>query len=55
LSEVLCGDDPEAADRAMRSHIRYGLEEIIGAIVTGTQSRWRATGDGSTAKATPVA
>ena len=42
LSEALCGDDPEAADRAMRSHIRYGLDEIISSIVTRTNLRWRA-------------
>jgi DNA-binding GntR family transcriptional regulator len=45
LSEVLCGGDPEAADRAMRNHIRYGLEEIISSIVTRTNPRWRANGD----------
>jgi DNA-binding GntR family transcriptional regulator len=56
LSEVLCGADPEAADRAMRSHIRYGLDEIIGAIVTETQPRWRAAGgDGAVTKGTPAA
>jgi DNA-binding GntR family transcriptional regulator len=43
LSEVLCGGDPEAADRAMRSHIQYGLEEIISSIVTRTNPRWRAS------------
>lgn len=56
LSEVLCGADPEAADRAMRSHIRYGLDEIIGAIVTGAEPRWRACGgNGVTASGMPVA
>jgi len=41
LIEVLCGADPEAADRAMRKHIRYGLEEIVGAIAARTNGRWR--------------
>jgi GntR family transcriptional regulator, rspAB operon transcriptional repressor len=41
LIEVLCGADPEAADRAMRKHIQYGLEEIIGAVVARTSERWR--------------
>lgn len=45
LSEVLCGDDPEAADRAMRSHIRYGLEEIVNSISTQTHARWRTAAD----------
>ena len=45
LTEVLCGADPEAADRAMRSHIRYGLEEIISSIVTQTNPRWRTAAD----------
>ncbi len=44
LSVVLCGNDPEAADRAMRSHIRYGLDEIISSIVTRTHPGWRANG-----------
>src|SRR5580700_8578366 len=42
LIEVLCGADPEAADRAMRKHIQYGLEEIVGAIAARTNGRWRA-------------
>jgi DNA-binding GntR family transcriptional regulator len=54
LSEVLCGGDGEAADHAMRGHIRYGLDEIIGAIVTQAHPRWRGTaGDGATSKAIP--
>jgi DNA-binding GntR family transcriptional regulator len=44
LIEVLCGADPEAADRAMRKHIQYGLEEIIGAITGRTKARWRSGG-----------
>ena len=42
LSDVLCGSDPDAADRAMRKHIQYGLEEIVSAIVTQTSPRWRS-------------
>jgi len=41
LMEVLCGADPEAADRAMRKHIQYGLEEMIGAITGRTSEKWR--------------
>lgn len=29
LAEALCTKDEEAADRAMRAHVRYGLEQII--------------------------
>lgn len=32
LIEALCQGDPEAADRAMRQHIRYGLGNIVRAI-----------------------
>jgi DNA-binding GntR family transcriptional regulator len=47
LIEALCLGNPEGADRAMRKHVRYGLEEIIGAIATGVSPGWRgnATGD----------
>jgi GntR family transcriptional regulator, rspAB operon transcriptional repressor len=41
LIEALCGADPEAADRAMRKHIQYGLEEIIGAMGARSNARWR--------------
>ncbi len=41
LTEMLCGDDPEAADGAMRKHVQYGLEEIVGAIGARTHARWR--------------
>jgi DNA-binding GntR family transcriptional regulator len=51
LSEVLCGGDPEAADRAMRSHIRYGLEEIISSIVVRANPRWRDSGAAQSAAA----
>jgi DNA-binding FadR family transcriptional regulator len=29
LAEALCTRDEEAADRAMRAHIRFGLENVI--------------------------
>jgi DNA-binding GntR family transcriptional regulator len=29
LADALCTNDEEAADRAMRAHVRYGLEQII--------------------------
>jgi len=32
LAEALCAGDEEAADRAMRAHIRYGLEHVISCI-----------------------
>ncbi len=34
LAEALCTNDEDAADRAMRSHVRYGREHIIGEIPT---------------------
>jgi DNA-binding GntR family transcriptional regulator len=32
LTEALNLGDPESADRAMRSHVRYGLQEVVHAI-----------------------
>lgn len=32
LADALCTRDEEAADRAMRAHVRYGLEHILGGI-----------------------
>lgn len=52
LIEVLCGADPEAADRAMRKHIQYGLEEIIGAITARASERWRDGSNGEAQRAT---
>ena len=43
LAEVLCAGDPEAADGAMRKHIQYGLDEMIGAIAERSGARWRAS------------
>jgi GntR family transcriptional regulator, rspAB operon transcriptional repressor len=54
LTEALCLEDPEGADRAMRKHIRYGLEEIIGAIVTGASPGWRGSAGGDRATAETV-
>src|SRR5262245_290087 len=43
LAEVLCGDSPDAAESAMRSHVRWGLEETIQAIrkIELAKGRWR--------------
>lgn len=41
LSEVLSGNDPDAADRALRRHIAYGLEGFLNAVVPQQESRWR--------------
>ena len=32
LAEALCTNDEEAADRAMRAHVRHGLEHVISCI-----------------------
>jgi DNA-binding GntR family transcriptional regulator len=32
LAEALCTGDEETADRAMRAHIRFGLENVLGCI-----------------------
>jgi DNA-binding GntR family transcriptional regulator len=34
LAAALCTMDEEAADRAMRAHIRYGLEHVIGCVAS---------------------
>ena len=49
LIEVLCGADPDAAERAMRKHIQFGLEEIVGTITAPTSVRWRDGSAGETA------
>ena len=44
LIEVVTGKDVEAADRAMRKHIRYGEEATIRAVARtnrNSESRWR--------------
>jgi len=40
LIEVLCGNDPAAADAAMRKHIRYGKDEIIAVIEQRRAEDW---------------
>lgn len=41
LAEVLCGNDAEGADAAMRKHIRYGLEGMVTTIQARTGRAWR--------------
>jgi DNA-binding GntR family transcriptional regulator len=44
LAEVLSGNDPDAADKAMRAHVRQGVEETVGAInalESAVNRRWR--------------
>jgi DNA-binding GntR family transcriptional regulator len=44
LIAVITGDDPEAADRAMRKHIQYREEQTVRAVAraaTSPQGRWR--------------
>ena len=36
LVETISGGDPEQADRAMRQHIRYGLNSVVSAIDPGS-------------------
>ena len=41
LVEALVSGDPEAADAAMRAHVRYGLAEITGNFSALQASEWR--------------
>lgn len=41
LAEVLVSGDAEAADAAMRAHVRYGLPEITGSFSKLAASEWR--------------
>jgi DNA-binding GntR family transcriptional regulator len=41
LAEALTGSTPDAADAAMRGHVRYGLAEISGRIGALAASEWR--------------
>ncbi len=41
LAEVLVAGDPVAADQAMRTHIRYGLEERARNLQAATPREWR--------------
>jgi len=42
LADALTSGSPEAADAAMRAHVRYGLTEIAGRISELEPSEWRA-------------
>jgi DNA-binding GntR family transcriptional regulator len=41
LAQVLVSNDPEAADAAMRAHVRYGLAEVVGTFSAMAASEWR--------------
>jgi DNA-binding GntR family transcriptional regulator len=41
LAEVLCAQDPLAADAAMRQHIRLGVEEVLRQIQPRLVEEWR--------------
>src|SRR5687767_1065791 len=41
LAEALISGEPEAADAAMRAHVRYGLSEIMGTYHALAASEWR--------------
>jgi DNA-binding GntR family transcriptional regulator len=42
LADALTSGSPEAADAAMRAHVRYGLTEIASRISALEPSEWRA-------------
>lgn len=50
LAEVLSGGSADAAESAMRSHVRWGLEETVQAIrkIESGKGRWRLRGLAST-------
>jgi DNA-binding GntR family transcriptional regulator len=41
LVDALASGDPDAAEAAMRAHVRYGLAEITGRISTLAATEWR--------------
>jgi len=42
LIETLTGDDPEAAAKAMRAHVRYGIEDLLRAVEFHSKNNdWR--------------
>ncbi len=52
LIEVLCGTEPEAADAAMRRHVRWGIEETVQSILQikpHSGGKWRLRGAGRSA------
>ena len=44
LAEALSTRNPEKADRAMRRHVRYGLEELVASLQPFENRKWRSTG-----------
>jgi len=47
LAAVLTGGSIEAADKAMRTHIRYGLEQVLDALRPfGNENGWRVPREG---------
>jgi DNA-binding GntR family transcriptional regulator len=47
LAEALRTRNPETADRAMRRHVRYGLEELVASLQPLQIRKWRSTGPSS--------
>lgn len=41
LMRDITGSDPQLADEAMRTHVRYGIEEILEQAATQTPKDWR--------------
>jgi GntR family transcriptional regulator, rspAB operon transcriptional repressor len=48
LAEALRTRNPETADRAMRRHVRYGLEELVASLQPLQIRKWRSSGPFST-------
>jgi GntR family transcriptional regulator, rspAB operon transcriptional repressor len=51
LAEAIVSGDPEAADAAMRAHVRYGFKEVVGRIATLESREWREPRKGRAARA----
>ncbi len=41
LTAVLCGGDPDAAEKAMRDHVRWGLEQTVQNLAPRACGEWR--------------
>lgn len=41
LAESICTGDPQVAESAMRSHVHFGIDDVLQAIEPGVQSGWR--------------
>ncbi len=42
LAEELCSNDPQRADAAMRAHVRYGIDQILGRLANhGDIGNWK--------------